>query len=254
MFACAPTLLAAGGGGEFSPSQIFATHTGAWYDPSDLSTLFQDNAGAVPVTAAGQPVGRINDKSGSGNHLLHDAVNPNTRPTLQSESGKFYLSFDGGDYLARSGATGLGDGGATTVLFIASLDTDAGNGLRWSYFRGLANPNQCRAALTADNRKITATFAAGDMLGAIGTSLSSSVATRLFTTGNNRMWLNKSELLPVLSMTPNTVTGEIILGGRPASGSERWVGRVYGAIEVNGSLSDTEISNMQDWLMAKTGI
>lgn len=36
---------------------------GAWYDPSDLSTLFQDAYGTTPVTAVGQPVGLILDKS-----------------------------------------------------------------------------------------------------------------------------------------------------------------------------------------------
>ena len=36
---------------------------GVWYDPSDLSTLFQDAAGTVPVTGVGQPVGLILDKS-----------------------------------------------------------------------------------------------------------------------------------------------------------------------------------------------
>lgn len=35
---------------------------GAWYDPSDLSTLYQDAAGTIPVTAVGQPVGLILDK------------------------------------------------------------------------------------------------------------------------------------------------------------------------------------------------
>ena len=41
---------------------------GAWYDPSDLTTLFQDAAGTVPVTAVEQPVGLMLDKSGRGNH------------------------------------------------------------------------------------------------------------------------------------------------------------------------------------------
>lgn len=36
---------------------------GAWYDPSDFSTLFQDAAGTTPVTAVGQPVGLMLDKS-----------------------------------------------------------------------------------------------------------------------------------------------------------------------------------------------
>jgi len=35
----------------------------AWYDPSDLSTLFQDAMGTIPVTSAGDPVGLMLDKS-----------------------------------------------------------------------------------------------------------------------------------------------------------------------------------------------
>lgn len=45
-----------------------ASEPGAWYDPSDMSTLFQDSAGTTPVTAVEQPVGRMLDKSGRGNH------------------------------------------------------------------------------------------------------------------------------------------------------------------------------------------
>ena len=40
-----------------------ASEPGAWYDPSDMSTLFQDSAGTTPVTAVEQPVGLILDKS-----------------------------------------------------------------------------------------------------------------------------------------------------------------------------------------------
>jgi len=55
--------------GEWTPCQLFAkSEVGAWYDPSDLTTLFQDAAGTTPVTAPGQVVGRILDKSGRGNH------------------------------------------------------------------------------------------------------------------------------------------------------------------------------------------
>lgn len=61
------------GGSLKTPTQliksIFATgEQGFFYDPSDLSTMFQDAAGTIPVTAAGQPVGLILDKSGRNNH------------------------------------------------------------------------------------------------------------------------------------------------------------------------------------------
>lgn len=44
-------------------SLFSAGEPGVWYDPSDLSTLFQDAYGTTPVTAVGQPVGLILDKS-----------------------------------------------------------------------------------------------------------------------------------------------------------------------------------------------
>jgi len=49
---------------SFSPADLFKLgEQGAWYDPSDLTTMFQDRAGTTPVTADGQPVGLILDKS-----------------------------------------------------------------------------------------------------------------------------------------------------------------------------------------------
>ena len=51
-------------GGAFTPDALFAANEqGAWYDPSDMSKLFQDAAGTTPVTAVEQPVGLMLDKS-----------------------------------------------------------------------------------------------------------------------------------------------------------------------------------------------
>lgn len=48
----------------FTPGQLFTTGVnGAWYDPSDMTTLFLDAAGTTPVTAVDQPVGLMLDKS-----------------------------------------------------------------------------------------------------------------------------------------------------------------------------------------------
>ncbi len=49
---------------ESQIAALFANgEQGAWYDPSDFSTMFQDSAGTTPVTAVEQPVGLILDKS-----------------------------------------------------------------------------------------------------------------------------------------------------------------------------------------------
>ena len=56
--------LGAGAVGAFSPASLFtAGESGYWLDPSDFSTMFQDAAGATPVTATGQSVRLMLDKS-----------------------------------------------------------------------------------------------------------------------------------------------------------------------------------------------
>ena len=61
----------------FTPARLFTTGVaGAWYDPSDYSTLFQDSAGTTPVTAVEQPVGLMLDKS-QGLALTPTAIDGN---------------------------------------------------------------------------------------------------------------------------------------------------------------------------------
>lgn len=51
-------------GEVFNPRTLFLSgEQGVWYDPSDLSALFQDAAGTIPVTGMEQPVGLMLDKS-----------------------------------------------------------------------------------------------------------------------------------------------------------------------------------------------
>lgn len=59
-----PLLKAMSAGVPFTIAGLYgAGEQGVWYDPSDTTTLFQDSAGTIPVTASGQPVGLMLDKS-----------------------------------------------------------------------------------------------------------------------------------------------------------------------------------------------
>lgn len=83
--------------------KLFANgEQGFFYDPNDLSTMYQDAAGTVPVTAAGQPVGMIRDKSGRNNHAYQ--TTSAARPILQrnATTGAYYLAFDGADDFLRT--------------------------------------------------------------------------------------------------------------------------------------------------------
>ena len=67
---------------EWTPIKLFKNNEqGAWYDPSNISTLFQDAAMTIPVTANGDPVGAMMDLSGNGNHAIQSVSA--YRPTYQ---------------------------------------------------------------------------------------------------------------------------------------------------------------------------
>lgn len=75
---------------EFDPLVLFAGgKQGVWYDPSDLSTLFQDAAGTVPVTTNGNPVGKMLDKSGNNNHATQSVSA--SRPLYNTEPSRLLL-------------------------------------------------------------------------------------------------------------------------------------------------------------------
>lgn len=83
----------------FDPTTLFSGDTGGWWDPSDTSTTFQDSSASTPATANNDPVARINDKSGNGNHLTN--TGGSARPLLKVSSQN-WLSFDGAtNYLQK---------------------------------------------------------------------------------------------------------------------------------------------------------
>ena len=94
----------------------------AWYDPSDLSTLFQDDAGTTPVTTNGDPVGLMQDKSGNGNDAS-ESVSAN-RPSYPG------LAYDGVDDELRI-TVGLG---STDFIISTVIGTQGLTGRRPSVF------------------------------------------------------------------------------------------------------------------------
>jgi len=61
---------------------LYSGIDGAWFDPEDMSTMYQDASGTTPVTALEQPVGKWLDKSGNGNHATQSITA--SRPKLSA--------------------------------------------------------------------------------------------------------------------------------------------------------------------------
>lgn len=103
-----------GFGDNFDPLTLFAgDKQGVWFDPSDLSTLYQDVAGTVPVTKDGDPVALMKDKSGNGNHATQSVSA--SRPIYKTDGILHWLEFDGVDDHLLSSFTAT-----TTTTLVAS--------------------------------------------------------------------------------------------------------------------------------------
>lgn len=100
---------------SFSPASLFAAgEQGVWYDPSDLTTLFQDSVGTTPVTAVEQPVGLMLDKS-KGLVL---------GPELVTNGGPGFTTTTGWSYTGAAGG-GLSVSGGELVVTCASVISNA---------------------------------------------------------------------------------------------------------------------------------
>lgn len=108
---------------------------GWWYDYNDFSAMWQDSAGTTPVTAVGQPVGRIADKSGRGNFRIQATAA--ARPILRQDAttGYYYLEGSNSRYMYS----------ATTIDFTATDEVTLSVG-----FRNLSDvAPQCMVALSS---------------------------------------------------------------------------------------------------------
>lgn len=251
-------LRAATAASAFTPLSLFASgEQGFWFDPSDFSSMFQDSAGTTPVTAVGDPVGKINDKSGNNNHATQGTSAK--RPILQQDgAGKYYLDFDGTDdsmtiasytpgqdkVQAFVGLRALASGTGVVVEHSTSADpsdgtffliTNAGN---WQF--------RSRGTLTRD--ATSGAISPPVTFVGTGTGDISGDSTTIRTNG--------------VAGTPNTSdqgTGNYLayatyIGARSGT-SIYWQGRIYGMIFrfSSANLGATTITNAETWMNGKTG-
>jgi len=95
---------------------------GAYYDPSDSSTVFQDAAMTTPA-GANDPVGALMDKSGNGNHATQSMAA--ARPIRRTDGTHWWLDGDGiDDTLSASSAITLMENHYWAGAF--SIDTRSG--------------------------------------------------------------------------------------------------------------------------------
>jgi len=238
--------------GGFSPASLFAGGTeGAWYDPSDISTLFQDSAGTTPVTASGQPVGKMLDKSGNGNHATQ--ATSSKRPTYTEGGGLSWLAFDGVDDAMEIQNAAFSFTGDQSVWVAAKHDTGTGTSI---YLMGgddkgylfLTDRSTRKMSFIPINSTARTTSTS-----VIGTS--PIVFGGAWDRSSGDMSLRENGVEYTASKTPADVTVPVVtlLGGGNPNGTS-WDGNIYGAVIVNNLTTASETGEVEAYLAGKAGV
>jgi len=236
------------------------------YDPSDLTTMFQDSAGTIPVTADGQPVGKILDKSGNNQHSVQ--ATSAQRPTYRTSGGLHWLDFNGTNSSMSSAALNLTNAWATSIFLGVRKNSDASVGhlleLSASYFN--IGAFAVRAPNTAGTYVTTCTGASGSQVqlsAATFTAPTTNVLTSLID-------LSGSTALDTINARVDAVRRTITYTGSNSGGGEFrndilyigartnnsfWFnGRIYSMIILDRTATAQEIADTEGYIASKSGV
>jgi hypothetical protein len=246
-----------GGAPAFNPASLNPV---VWYDPSDLSTLFQDSAGTIPVTAAGQAVGLMRDKSGNNYHASQ--ATSTERPLLQTDGTHWWLQGDGLDDFMQTGNIDLT--ATDKVSVFAGVSRPSNNSRMWVELGNDANggfyvfnDNQLRVINEIGVKQADAgTFYTNNTLSEPSNLVSASVKISYAGTSSPVSLRRNAVNIPMQSTVgPAGVFGNLPLyllsrGGTSAFNS----GNLYPLIIVPRLTTDEETSNTEKWVAEKTGV
>lgn len=232
---------------SFDPAQLFAAgEQGGYYDVSDITTLYQDLAGTTPVTATGQTVGKILDKSGRARHLF--APTDAQRPIYTVNGSLIYLLFDGtDDYMLEAGSP-------SSIVKPLTLAAAANCGVSGNK---ILVGDTLRTEISINTVGGTV-YAGGSSISTSGLSTSVNV-DRVFVGVNNGDATSTIAVNNLQTTAGNAGTNNLtkigIMGTGAGGGNLRSTGRFYaGVIRGGGNLTVYQMANLKNWLAAKMGI
>jgi len=250
------------GPAPFSPASLFSNgEEGAWYDISDLTTLFEED-GTTPASVDGV-VGKVLDKSGNGNHLVQ--TTSTKCPILRKTAGDlYYLEFDGvDDGLETASNIPFGTGSVAVMsVFSAAKKSSAAtnqNVLELSDNIGTSNggfrlfctsADQWRAIQKGTTANVLTSSAVGNPNLAVLSSVASITApSHLFRKDGSEVASNTASL-----GTGTYLDHPLNMGARNNGTSSLLDGEVYGAIVVGKVCDSSEISDVENYLGRKSGV
>lgn len=240
-----------GGGGVISVGQRFSSNgftptsvsgISAWYDPSDISTLFQDVAGTTPVTADGDPVARVNDKSGNSHNLLQ--ATSSKRPIYKTSGGLSWLLFDGVDDILSATFTI-----PQPFVRVTGIKTPASISSGTQILGGaVVNTGVLFYSGTA-----AIGIYSGVTLGTVAVAISTAYCTTERHNGaSSRVAINNGSYTS--GDAGSTLPGGVSVGGSQAAGSGFSAISYYGGAIYAADVSAADIARLRTFVGAKSGL
>lgn len=234
-----------------------------WLDAADLTTLFQDAAGTIPVTADADPVGQWSDKSGNGLHVTQStAVNRPAYAAIAQNAlpGVFFHGEFGGGALYRD-AVPRATFAAPTAASIWIVHEPNGDWITCPVGMDTSNSDNRIEGLLPHADQIYFTH------GSVNTERISGTEPAGYATGFHLTELYRSgtageividgalELSGTLANAFDTTgDGLVVVGAVSAGGSQSIDGRACEIVVFNRALTSGERADMTAYLMNKWGI
>lgn len=248
-------MVTSGGPAPFSPADLTLT---GWWDPSDLSTMWQDTAGTVPVTADGDLVARIDDKSGNGRNFTQSTSG--ARPVYKTSGGLHWLEFAGsGDWMINS---------ATLATLYGSTTFNAVVSARPESITTSTTPILAPAVLHGDEGAVTVGWAATSLIGVSNfdgstdfVSVANTLSTDLVVFARHEsgtLYLSRNSVF-VDASTASGNTSDFGSGDKAVLftnyGQDQFMnGRLYGAATTTTALTEQERIDLTVWMGEKAGL
>jgi hypothetical protein len=249
------TRLRAGGSGDILTSSFVA-----WFDPSDLNTLFQDAAGTTPVTEAGQDVRRIVDANGADYVLTYSG--DGDVPTLeQTSDGRYYLNIPASSGL-RSAANYSVNVPALSACAIETNDTTTSQGLAFGVGKAVNNffgPVPANAYRTTGSLILAGVVSVGPSTALGGFSRNvPSVLSVFAESGAVHAQVNDGQVWTTSNASITTsinVTGCCIgINLRSTTTYNAIAKKFYGGVYVFGGTNAEQRTQVANWLKERAGI
>jgi hypothetical protein len=227
---------------------LIAKYGGAVYDPSVLSSQWQDSAGTTPAEV-GQGVGKMDDLGGGGFHVTQSTSG--SRPTLRNSGALYWLEFDAVDDLLAGVASSYSLG-ATHYLATAVKKYTSNNVTMFQVYQQSTVYSRLQNTSSNNASSIYRTAA--------GTH-SATTASGVFTIGSTKVIDGQQKA----SYVDVGINGSVTAGTSTSQSGDTVVGAVeigngslgidfFGGVLLKGEPTATERTFIQNWLAAKAGI